>query len=279
MFKAVNQFFIADNKIHTVRSSACVLPPPQNHVYEVFRVINSVPLFLEDHIERLELSLNAHEIEVDKNEILKNIKTLLQLNQLVDGNIRISFWKSEVNVHSMYIYDEHSYPNKIMFEEGIELGIIHKERFNPNVKFFDSEMREIAKKSITTNNFYEVILVTADNRITECSRSNIFFIKNNKVFSPPANQVLEGVTRKKIIEIINEEKIDFEEKNIYIEELKNFDSCFISGTSKRVLPAKSIENIDKTYNCKNETLIFLQKKFWEKCVKYLNENKNLENLI
>lgn len=278
MFKAVNQFFISDNKIHTVKSAACVLPPPKNHVYEVFRVISSVPLFIKDHIERLEQSLAAHNIIVERAEIYKNIKTLLQLNQFVDGNIRISYWKTEFNTHSMFSYDLHSYPDKQMFEEGIELGIIYKERENPNVKFFDSEMREIAKESIDEHNFYEVILITQDNRITECSRSNIFFIKEKKVISPPSDQVLEGVTRKKIIEIIREEKIEFEERTIYINELEDFDSCFISGTSKRVLPANKIASISIPYNCDNEVLRFLQKKFWEKCVEYIKKNQNLENL-
>lgn len=279
MYCPVNHFFILNNKIHTTSSYTCVRIPSKNHVYEVFRVINSVPLFLEDHLERLKNSLKAHNFDIDVVEIKSNIKQLLRLNNFVEGNIRINFWQNNNLTESCYFYDKHSYPTSYMYENGVHLGILNNERVNPNIKFFDTLMRNEAKISIEKNNFYEVILVNQNNLVTECSRSNIFFISENRILTPPSEQVLEGVTRKKIIEIIKQQNFGFEETNVFYNELQNFDACFISGTSKRVLAVEKIGGISKMFNVKHQLIKYLHEQFLQLCNIYIQKNQKLENLL
>ncbi len=274
MIKAVQQFFIADSKIHTVKSCSCVIPPPADHIYEVFRIIDSVPLFLEDHLQRLQFSLNEAGISIHTDSLLPHIETLMKLNGYATGNIKIILWRSESDVHFMMFYDRHLYPTEQEFDEGVRLGILSRERKNPNLKLFDSNMRKDAAEMIDSGKFYEILLCTQQSFITEGSRSNVFFIRDNNIITPPASEVLEGVTRKKIISIIRTLKLNFSERPVHLNELKDFESVFITGTSRRVLPVKSIDGIEGTYKTNHPLIRTLQHEFLELCKMYIEEVKS-----
>ncbi len=273
MIKPQLRFFLYDSKIHTVSSCACVLQPSSDHVYEVFRIISGVPLFLEDHLERLQNSMNAAGLEFKSVQLVNDIERLISLNKFETGNIKIIFWKSGLELHNMVFYDVHVYPSDAMFRDGIEIGTLEHERKNPNIKLFDSEMRTIAAGKINDNNFYEILLVSKDKIITECSRSNIFFIRDNNIVTPPANQVLEGVTRKHVIEIIREQMIPFSEKSITTSMLGNFESVFLTGTSRRVLPVRKIDPFSFKYITQHPLIIKLQELFLERCKRYIEAKK------
>jgi branched-chain amino acid aminotransferase len=266
-------FFISDSKIHTTQSSACVLMPPDNHIYEVFRVLQGIPLFLEDHLLRLQLSLSQAQLQFDVEMLIEDINQLIKLNGFKEGNIKIIIWNDGFSNHSRVYYDVHSYPTQIQFENGVEVGLFECERLNPNMKMFDSVMRKQAGEIIKDENFYEVLLVNQFSKITEGSRSNVFFIQNDCLITPPTNQVLEGVTRKKVIEIIQNNKICFKENEVSIEQLSLFESVFITGTSRRVLPVRKIVNHKKTYNANHHLIRFLQNEFLSICESYIDSKK------
>jgi branched-chain amino acid aminotransferase len=273
MISPQQQFFISDSKIHTVRSSACIIPPPADHIYEVFRVINGVALFLEDHMERLQHSLDEAGISIRCDSLLTDIENLIKINGYATGNIKIILWKTEKSGHSMMFYDKHLYPTEQQFTEGVTLGLIEHERKNPNIKLFDSNMRKDASAMIETNSFYEVLLLNQEGFITEGSRSNIFFIKNDTLYTPPSNQVLEGVTRKRIIGIIKYLSLKFEEKQMLLKELPLFESVFITGTSRRVLPIKNIHSVAANFNTNHPIIRTLQTEFLQVCKEYIEAAK------
>jgi branched-chain amino acid aminotransferase len=84
-----------------------------------------------------------------------------------------------------------------------------------------------------------VLLVDRNGQITEGSRSNVFFIKDGEVFTAPADKVLLGVTRSKIIEIIKGMGVRLHEEAVSAGDIGSFDAAFISGTSPKVLPIAS----------------------------------------
>ncbi len=273
MIQPQQQFFLSDYKIHTVASSACVLPPPADHIYEVFRVISGVAMFIEDHVERLQKSLNAAGIHAEEMMILKQVRQLIELNRYAPGNIKIIFWKSGNEVHNIMFYDKHQYPDEAMLRNGVVIGAFGHERKNPNVKLFDSEMRTNAARMISDNNFYEVLLISSDNRITEGSRSNIFFISDNRIITPPSDQVLEGVTRKKVISLIQTLDIDFVEVPVFVDSLKDFNSVFLTGTSRRVLPVLKIEPYTNNFHTDHQLIRTLQNEFANLCEQYITSKR------
>jgi len=273
MIQPSKNFFLQDSKIHTVSSSACVLPPPANHIYEVFRVIDGVALFLEDHLQRLQFSIESVELYYNNVYFIENIQKLISLNGHSEGNIKIIVWKQGTETHDMIFYDKHLYPTPEMFSNGITIGLLDRERSTPNVKLFDNNMRKDAQKLIEEQDFYEVLLCSEEGHITEGSRSNVFFIKDNHIITPPASQVLEGVTRKKVISLIQAKGLSFEETVVFKNQLTEFESVFITGTSRRVLPVHTIFPLNKVYNCSHNTIKILQDLILELTMEYVASKK------
>jgi branched-chain amino acid aminotransferase len=85
--------------------------------------------------------------------------------------------------------------------------------------------------------------VNREGYITEGSRSNIFLIQKDKIFTPPVKDVLPGITRKYIKRICETMGLKVIEKSISKESLGNFNGVFITGTITRVAPVKRMKEI------------------------------------
>ena len=95
---------------------------------------------------------------------------------------------------------------------------------------------------------YEALLVNENNLITEGSRSNIFFLRNNILFTAPDNMILNGITRKYILEICSENNITVKYEPVNADEISDYDAVFMTGTSPMVLPFNRID--DKFFSVK-----------------------------
>jgi D-alanine transaminase len=80
--------------------------------------------------------------------------------------------------------------------------------------------------------------------ITECAHSNVFFIRENILFThPESNNILSGISRKNIILIAKHEGIKVKEDAVSVKDLNMMDEVFITNTSFEVAPVISINNI------------------------------------
>ena len=89
-------------------------------IYEVIRIIDTVPLFLEAHIERFSNSFLLEGINFPyKNEKIEEyIMTLVEANKIENGNIKIIF---ECKYDTIKIFQiPHSYPSKEMYKDGVK---------------------------------------------------------------------------------------------------------------------------------------------------------------
>jgi branched-chain amino acid aminotransferase len=120
---------------------------------------------------------------------------------------------------------------------------------------------------ITENDIYEVLLVNEDGLITEGSRSNIFFIENDQLITPPENLVLAGITRNLVIQVCQDENIPFAEKNLTYPELSGCSAAFITGTSPKVLPVNKID--DFRFHTGNPIMLAIIRKYNEMIGEYL----------
>jgi 4-amino-4-deoxychorismate lyase len=83
--------------------------------------------------------------------------------------------------------------------------------------------------------------------------SNIFFIKENTVYTPIIDKsVLPGIIRAKVISICKKTDIELIEKIIKLDEIKNFEFCFITNSLMDLMMVTRINNI----NYKKESNIF-----------------------
>lgn len=258
----IHRYFIFDGEIH--ETSRFVPGENEGGIYEVLRVMHGVPLFVEDHLERFYRSakLAGKTIRFTNHEIGMFLDDLMDKNQVKEGNVLIS-----CKIHLKVFFIHHKYPTPEMYSKGVSCGILKAERENPNAKVFQTPVRQQADKMITDNGFYEVILVDHNDNVTEGSRSNLFFVKEGKLFTSPGNQVLLGITRQKTLEIARHLNIDLVESPIPLNEINCFEGAFVTGTSPKILPIRQMDKID--FDPQNPTLRKLMKGFDDLITEYL----------
>lgn len=239
------QYFIKNDEAYTAEEFQDIYKVEGKCVYEVLRVINGIPLFLKEHLLRLEKSLElaGDRSPVDLKTIKKYINQLISLNRVKDGNIKIVINEGNLFIYCVTAY----YPTEEMYNEGVKTILYFGERTNPNAKVVDSSFREKVTKAITESQAFEAILINNQGYVTEGSKSNIFMVKGDTVYTAPAEGVLLGITRDKIIQACEALNLTVEEKNVSHEDIKDLDGLFISGTSPKVLPINQVEGVIK-YN-------------------------------
>lgn len=235
-------------------------------IYEVIRVINRQPVFLKEHFNRMNESIQLSKVEgrIEYNDYRKSVELLIKENEFENCNIRVSYYYNKTEI-TLFYFIESYYPSKEQFKSGVHTVTAKVQRHNPNVKAFQKDFKERVQQIIDETNAFEAILINEDDTVSEGSKSNIFFVKNNKLITSPDTAVLLGVTRSKVIEVCEKNEIQVEKRIINLEELDLFDGAFITGTSNDVLPIKTID--ERIYNSAENRIV---KKAYEL---YMNEVK------
>ena len=101
----------------------------------------------------------------------------------------------------------------------------------------------LAKSEAVANGFDEAIMLSHDGHVAEGSAENIFMVKGGVLYTPdPSQNVLEGCTRKSIMDLAREEfNVPIVERSIDRSELYGADELFFTGTAAGVLYIKSVD--------------------------------------
>ncbi len=243
-------------------------------IYEVIRGINGVALFLEDHLERMYRSakLVNYQIGKDEKEIKEEIKLLMEKNN--SGNINTKLLSVEIDGDKVFlVYNTESfYPPEDYYINGIHTTLFKHQRDNPNAKVQHSNFKENIAKALKEENAFEALLVNESGYIPEGSRSNMFFIKDNKVYTAKAEDVLLGVTRKHIFQVCEDLDIEIVEESINIKDLEVLDGAFMTGTSVNVLAISSIDKL-KLNSVNNKIIKDISIAYNEKIKDYIEKNR------
>lgn len=257
--EAINKFYLEDGCIESVENFSGKVDKESKIIYEVLRILNGKPLFLKEHIKRMENSFYIinKSFPYSYDKIAEYLARVVEANDNIEGNIKITYSTSTETMKVYYI--KHSYPVKDLYINGVKAILYHGERENPNAKIINDNFRELINNEITKTNAYEAILIDNNGYVTEGSKSNIFMIKDNKLITAKGKDVLKGITREKVILLAENNDIKFEEREIHYTELKSMDSMFISGTSPKILPIKQVDDFKLDVN--NKILKFLMKEY------------------
>ncbi|MDU1323175.1 MAG: aminotransferase class IV [Clostridium botulinum] len=242
-----NEFFIENEKIKERGSFEESFLKEGKSLYEVIRIIDGAPLFLKSHLERFYNSakLEGLNLWLDEEEIKENINRLIEINKVSIGNIKLVFnFNKGKNNNFLCYFLKHNYPEDIEYKRGVKTILYHGERENPNAKVINMDFRKIVGEKIKEEKAYEAILVDRNGYITEGSKSNIFMIKDGKVITAPIEKVLPGITRQNIIDVCKNLNLKVEEEKVHYKDIDKLEGLFISGTSPKVLPIKSVDEIE-----------------------------------
>ncbi len=239
-------YYMLDNEICTAKEFKDPFNNGNLNIYEVVRIDDGIPLFFEDHLIRLENSFRiaGKKLFYSDTEIKDQVYKLIEINKIKEALIRIVFSFVDGNELGITVFQNRvTFPGPEDYKYGISCLLQYSERDNPSAKIFNHEVRGKANSMINTRQVYETILVNSKNKITEGSRSNVFFIKNEVIYTTQDDKVLQGITRQKVIEIIISLNIPLHYTSVDIESIAEMDAVFITGTTPKVLAVNKIDEI------------------------------------
>jgi len=274
--EAIKKHYMANGRLISTDDLDIFYSIEKPPIYEVIRVIDGIPLFLEDHLERMRISGELVGVSINRSdeEIEKDIMKLIEANGVENLNIKLLCANIEGEGQVLLAYFIKSfYPPEEYYRDGIHTILFHHERENPNAKVLKSSFKEEVAKKLEENKAFEALLVNNDGYITEGSRSNMFFVKENKIYTAPKGTVLLGITRQHIMEVCKELSIEVVEENIHVDDLDRLEGAFMSGTSVNVLPISTIEDI--RLNSVNNHIIRKIAKGYENKMKEYIKSKTL----
>ena len=108
------------------------------------------------------------------------------------------------------------------------------------------------------------ILLHKDGILNEGSKSNVFLVKQGKVYTPSLNQnILPGVTRNFIISLLKKNNIQVFEEEISVDSIYECEELWLTSSTKEIQPVAFIDDY-KIPTKKSEQLI------WNKALKLFN---------
>ncbi|MBI2576655.1 branched-chain amino acid transaminase [Candidatus Woesearchaeota archaeon] len=120
---------------------------------------------------------------------------------------------------------------------------VHPKSFIADAKVCGSYVNSInASLEAKREGFDEALMLDYRNFVSEGPGENIFMVKGGKLLTPSLGSILPGITRNSILQIAKDEKIGTVEKDISLEELKNADELFYTGTAAEVTGIAQIDH-------------------------------------
>ena len=225
-------------------------------VYEVVKIINKKLLDFDFHIRRLKYSTSELNFNFKVNsQLLKKIfQNLIIKNKLSNGIIYLQITRGVQSRE--HAYKKNLKPNLIVYTVKKKFNLPNKNykgfkaitypdiRWGrPDIKSTSLLANVIAATEASKRGAYETILVKGK-KVTEASHSNVWIIKGNKITTHPANkEILKGVTRTVLINIIHSLDLKLIEKKFSLKELYNSDEVFITSSGSLVTPIIQIDSI------------------------------------
>ena len=218
-------------------------------VFDFFLVKNGLPLFFEEHWNRLQQSASTMNLAVpfsreDAQEMLLALYTKMPY-ELAGARITLTggcspdgYLPGDVANSLITLNPLAPFPQSLP-EKGIGLMTHANSRPFSKVKTIDYTMGILMLPEAKRKGFQELLYVQ-DGWVTECPRSNLFAVSREDVLITPSEGVLEGITRKRVLKHAGL-LIKTEVRPVHIQELLEAKEVFITSTTKGIW---TVGNID-----------------------------------
>mgnify|MGYP006297220835 CR=1 FL=1 len=107
----------------------------------------------------------------------------------------------------------------------------------------------LAEREVIDSGFDDVVMVDTDGYIAEGATANVFFVKDGEVLTPRLRNIMTGITRMAVLEILASLEIPCRELDIYPEDVAWFDEAFYSGSINSIQPIRSVDDIELKGKC------------------------------
>lgn len=221
-------------------------------LFETLKVVNGNIFFLEEHLDRMIkgcIELNMP-FDYDLKRIKKYCEELVLANNFCSGSIKILYSKNKEKCDLIIYTGDKSYA-KERYEKGFEVCFAEGKR-NPFEKLVHIKTNNylgnvIEKQNAKGKGWDEAVFLNVYDKICEGTCTNIFFVKNDFIFTPSIQcGILPGIMRDKIIFLIEELNLNLVVDEFSPSDILNADEVFLTNSLMEIMPVSRLEA--KNYN-------------------------------
>jgi len=231
-------------------------------VYETMRSYDTVFFRLDEHLGRLERSASLIRMQIpDRKFIAGAVHETIRANRLSGAYVRVTLARGKgpigldpalCKTPTLVIIAEpfHPYPEQF-YQDGVFLVISpvirnHVRAINPMIKSLNFLNNILAKADAKDRGAYEAIMLNAEGYITEGTVCNIFFVKDDSIFTPSVDAgILDGITREVVIRLARGSGLSVHEGLYSPADILGATEVFFTNTTAEVMPVSKID--DMTY--------------------------------
>lgn len=224
-------------------------------IYEVIRIYDGSYYLFTEHVNRLFRSAEAIKLQLpfSKEELKDLLQDLLSQNNMEkDGIVYLQatrgsaprnhiFPNDDVPANA-YAYVKDLPRNLTNLDNGVSAIIKEDIRWKHcYIKSLNLLPNVLAKQEAKENNCYEAIL-HEEGTVTECSSSNVYLVKNGRIYTHPATKrILHGCVRMAVERFAESLQIPFEEEAFKLADILDADEMFLSSSTSEVLPIVTVD--------------------------------------
>lgn len=218
-------------------------------LFETMRSYHDKIIYFDEHLIRIKDSskLIGMKFSYSLGKLKQIIKQAVKLSGFPDAYVRLTLWKSDSGIDTLIIARKYRPYPKAIYKHGFCAGISsfrqNEDSFLTQLKTMNYLLYQLSYLQAQDKRFDESIILNTRGYISEASRSNIFFIQDNQLFSPCLEcGCLRGITRKVIFDLAKKYSIPLNEGKFRPDDLYNSDEAFLTNSLMGVMPLTSIEN-------------------------------------
>ncbi|PIZ62754.1 hypothetical protein COY17_02105 [Candidatus Saccharibacteria bacterium CG_4_10_14_0_2_um_filter_52_9] len=215
-------------------------------VYETIRVSKGKIHFLEEHCQRLMESARILTLQhIFTNEfVADSVKELVKKLAAETCNIKLLLvggpTKESANLYIMALNP--LFPDRKLYKTGVHCITVEYQRDYPHAKSLNMLPSYLAYRQAKSAGAYDALLINRQGNITEGTRTNFLALKDKTIVSPPTADILLGVARGKVLQAAKTSGFKIIEQDIKPADLAGFDAAFLTSTSSKIMPIRSIDN-------------------------------------
>jgi len=208
-------------------------------IFETCKIYNGQIYDFSNHIKRLKLGLNNLKINANIENLENNSKNLITKNNVKNGILKIfisrgsgslGYLPTNETKPTIIIQTLKQRPKPQFINIGISQYKINQQNFG---KTLNALTYILSKIEAVENKMFDNLLLNEKNEVAETSSANIFWIKNNQIYTTPLSSgIVAGTKRQKLLEI---SPFKIKEKPAKPDELLNADEIFLTNSSHLIL--------------------------------------------
>ena len=216
-------------------------------IYEVIIAVNKKPFELIAHLTRLKKNISSLKYSLsDKFDLEETILEVISRNKFLNQVIYVQISRGTDIVRDHIPSDDltptifissHELKTDFSTSTGEKAILLEDFRWRKSqIKATSLLANVIYRSEAKHQEVFETILFE-NGFITEGAVSNVFCCIDNKILTPPLTEnILPGVTRKVILELIQDTSFEYEETKITVDSFLSAEEIWVTNSTKGVIP-------------------------------------------